>query len=237
MRASNGYRWMYWLAALPTISDLIETGTMPASARSWITEIVIGIVLAALVHQVRKAYAELFRLSVTDPLTGLHNRRAFAETVEEDCARSRRTQQPLTIVCIDLDRFKLVNDRAGHAEGDRILRVLGMAIQDTVRAKVDRGFRLGGDEFAILLPGSSTRAAEIVVDRIRKRCAETDPVWFGTLLHVSAGFVEYLPSETTDAFVQRADAAMYRAKVHRRSASGDAGWQSPEYGAARLSDA
>jgi diguanylate cyclase (GGDEF)-like protein len=218
MKASSDYRWMYLLAALPTISDFIETGALPSTIRSWVTEFAIGIVLAMLVHQVRKAYAELLRLAVTDPLTGLYNRRAFVDELEADCARSRRTHQPLSVVCIDLDFFKLVNDRAGHAEGDRVLKLVGAAIQETVRAKVDRGFRLGGDEFAILLPGSTTTAAEYVLDRIRKRCAESDPMWFNGTLNISAGFVEYSPQETVDAFVQRADAAMYSAKKLRRDA-------------------
>jgi diguanylate cyclase (GGDEF)-like protein len=207
---------MYLLAALPTISDLIETGALPSTVRSWVTEISIGIVVAALVHQVRKAHAELHRLAVTDALTGLHNRRAFVEAVEADCARSRRTRQPLSVICIDLDCFKDVNDRAGHAEGDRVLKLLAAAIQETVR-EVDRGFRLGGDEFAILLPGSSNSAAQVVLDRIRKRCAQSDPTWFQGPVHISAGFVEYLPPETVDSFVRRADAAMYRAKEYRRT--------------------
>jgi diguanylate cyclase (GGDEF)-like protein len=214
---------MYLLATLPTISDLIETGALPTTVRSWVTEITIGIVVAALVHQVRRAHAELHRLAVTDALTGLHNRRAFAEAVEADCARSRRTRQPLSVICIDLDCFKDVNDRAGHAEGDRVLKLLATAIQETVR-EVDRGFRLGGDEFAILLPGSSNQAAQVVLERIRKRCTEKDPLWFNGPLHISAGFVEYLRSESVDAFVRRADAAMYRAKKYRRVARVEADW-------------
>jgi diguanylate cyclase (GGDEF)-like protein len=221
MKASNDYRWMYLLAALPTISDLIETGGLPSTIRAWVTEITMGIVMVLLVHQVRKAYAELLRLAVTDPLSGLHNRRAFVDAIEADCARSRRTHQPLSVVCIDLDCFKHVNDRAGHAEGDRILKLLGVAIQETVRANVDRGFRLGGDEFAILLPGTPTTAVEIVLERIRRRCAEAEPIWFNGPLHISAGFVEYRPPETVDEFVRRADEQMYRAKRHRRVSRGE----------------
>jgi diguanylate cyclase (GGDEF)-like protein len=176
---------MYLLAALPTISDLIETGTWPTTVRSWVTEVTIGIVVAVLVHQVRKAHAALHRLAVTDALTGLHNRRAFVDAVEADCARSRRTRQPLSVICIDLDCFKDVNDRAGHAEGDRVLKLLAAAIQETVR-EVDRGFRLGGDEFAILLPGSTNSAAQVVLNRIRARCADIDPLWFNGPLHISA---------------------------------------------------
>jgi diguanylate cyclase (GGDEF)-like protein len=205
-------RWLYLLASLPVISDLIETGVLPARPRSWITEVTIGVVIAALVHHVRQTHSQLLALTLTDPLTGLGNRRAFIEVVAADCARRRRPSQPLTLVCIDLDNFKQVNDQAGHPAGDRVLQQLGAAIQDTLRAGTDHGFRLGGDEFAMLLPGSSTAAARTVLERVRLHCAAADPLWVESFLKISAGIVEFHPQESAFDFYHRADTAMYESK-------------------------
>jgi diguanylate cyclase (GGDEF)-like protein len=205
-------RWLYLLAVLPAVSEFIETGTLPATPRSWATEIAIGLVIAALVHHIRRVHAQLLELAVTDPLTGLGNRRGFIDTIAADAARSRRAHQPLSLVCIDLDSFKQVNDQVGHLAGDRVLQQLGVAIEDALRARVDHGFRLGGDEFAMLLPGSSAAAARLVLDRVHAHCAAADPLWVDGFLTISAGIVEYQPPESVYDFYHRADAAMYQAK-------------------------
>jgi diguanylate cyclase (GGDEF)-like protein len=205
-------RWLYVLAALPTMTDLIETGALPGSPRAWVTEIVVGLVIAALVGRVRKDHAALLALAGSDPLTGLQNRRAFDHAVEEECARARRTRQPLSLVCIDLDNFKQINDRGGHAAGDEVLLQLAAAIRGAVRSQVDGGFRVGGDEFALLLPGSSAHLAELVVARILQSCQQSDPVWVEGILGISWGVVEYQPPEAAVDFIRRADAAMYQNK-------------------------
>jgi diguanylate cyclase (GGDEF)-like protein len=210
-------RWLYLLTALPIITNLLETGAPPFSLRSWLTEVTAALVIAALVYKVRKSQLALLALAVTDPLTGLRNRRTFMEAVEEDCARSRRLRAPLSLVCIDLDNFKLINDRAGHAHGDRVLQQLAAAIHATVRVHIDRGFRLGGDEFALLLPGTSAAQAEYVLARIHDRCAEADRIWTGGPLRISSGIVEYRTQESAESFVRRSDEAMYRMKRSGKS--------------------
>lgn len=87
--------------------------------------------------------------------TILWNRRAFEEAVADECARAIREDQALSLVYMDVDHFKQVNDREGHAHGNQILGQLGAAIAEAARAHVDRRFRLGGDEFALLLPSST----------------------------------------------------------------------------------
>jgi diguanylate cyclase (GGDEF)-like protein len=212
VRAKGNSRWLYLLVVLPTVSDLLETGAWPATRRSWITEIAIGIVILALVRHLRTVHAQLLALIVTDPLTGLRNRRGFIEAIEAGCARSRRSMEPLSLVCIDLDNFKQINDSAGHGVGDRVLRQVGEAIAAAVRANIDQAFRLGGDEFALLLPGISAADGEQLLERVKNRCWSADPIWGNGVLNISVGIVEYQPPEAAMSLFKRADAAMYQAK-------------------------
>lgn len=212
-----GLRWMYLLALIPVLTDLIETGRLPSAPREFVTEVVVGLVIALLVHKVRREHFAVLALARSDALTGLWNRGAFEETLEDDCVRARRANQPLSLVYIDLDNFKQVNDLAGHGAGDRVLQQLAAAIHHVVRARVDRGFRLGGDEFALLLPGSPAPQAEAVVARIAAHCALSDRVWVGGPLGISAGIAELEPGETSNALVRRADNAMYRKKQTHRA--------------------
>ena len=211
-----GLRWLYVLVGLPVLTDAVETGGLPASPREWVTQIVVGFVIAALVRQVRKEHLAVLQLARSDALTGLWNRRAFEDAIEDECARARRSRHPLSLIYLDLDHFKQINDRNGHEQGDRVLQQLAAAIAQSVRARVDRGFRIGGDEFAVVLPGSQLAQAETVVARIREHCARSNPIWIGGPLGISAGIVELDAQETVVAFVQRADAAMYREKSLRR---------------------
>lgn len=214
-----GLRWLYLLVPLPTVTDIIETGRLPVTPREWVTEIAVGIVIAALVYRVRQQHAAALGLARRDALTGLGNRRAFDDVLHDECARARRLRLPLCLVCIDLDHFKLVNDRAGHDAGDRVLRQLAEAIGRVVRAGVDRGFRLGGDEFAVLLPSTRLTQADAVLERIKAQCADCDALWRDGPLGLSAGVVEFDGQESSIDFVIRADAAMYDIKrAHRRAA-------------------
>ena len=103
-----------------------------------------------------------------DSLTGLHNRRAFEETLTVEVARARRLELPLTVAMLDIEHFKEVNDRWGHAEGDRCLREVAAALSDNVR-QPDLTFRWGGDEFALILTGTAAADAEPVGDRLCER--------------------------------------------------------------------
>lgn len=211
-----GLRWLYALVATPVLTDIVETGGWPRSPREWFTELVAGLVIAALVRQVRNEHLAALALSRTDALTGLGNRRAFADALEGECARARRSQQRLSLVCIDLDRFKEVNDRLGHEAGDRVLQQLAAAIGGTIRARIDQGFRLGGDEFALLLPGSDAAAAAAVVTRIREHCIRLGGAWADGPLDISSGIVEFDGREDADMLIRRADEAMYLHKARRR---------------------
>jgi diguanylate cyclase (GGDEF)-like protein len=184
----------------------------------WITEVCVGLVIALLVRKVRGKHLEVLALARVDALTGLWNRRAFEAAIEDDCARARRSRLPLSLVYIDLDNFKQVNDRAGHDVGDLVLQQLAAAIRHVVRARVDRGFRLGGDEFALLLPGSGPEEAAAVVARLSEHCARLDAVWSDGALAISAGVVALEARESASDFARRADEAMYRKKRSRAGA-------------------
>ena len=167
----------------------------------------ITVLLASL-----KAHMEFEqRMARTDDLTGLMNRRAFAEAAGTVLRLAARHDQPLALACIDLDDFKAVNDASGHAEGDRVLRAVAAVMAGYFRS-ADLVGRLGGDEFAVLLP--QTRAADAAhrFQELRRRLvteAEARDWPIGFSIGVSS-FAH--PPGSLDECMQRADALMYRAK-------------------------
>ncbi len=212
--------WLYALVAVPLVTDWIENGSLPTSPRGWLTEVCGGVVIAALVARVRFDQRALESLARTDGLTGLFNRRSFEAALEVECARARRSHEPLSVVYLDIDRFKAINDRFGHAAGDQVLRQLAVAIDSTIRARVDGGFRLGGDEFALLLPSSTPAQATAVVERIRSFCAVHDPRWAVGAFQFSAGIVAFDGAESAQALLTRGDRAMYVDKSARQPSRG-----------------
>lgn len=153
-------------------------------------------------------------LSLTDELTGLPNRRAFLRRLEDEVARVQRYGFPLSLALIDLDKFKEVNDKYGHAGGDEVLRVYARNVLSIFRHH-DLVARYGGEEFAVLLPNTDNEGAVRALTKVKKRAAETRWQYDGTVLPIptfSAGLALYKPGETSTAFVDRADKALYRAK-------------------------
>jgi diguanylate cyclase (GGDEF)-like protein len=147
--------------------------------------------------------------SVTDPLTGLYNRYHFDATMSREIARCRRYNVPLSLLLVDLDRLKLMNDRWGHHAGDQALGRVAVAIQKSLRG-TDIAARLGGDEFAIILPDTDATAGLIVATRIRRNLVENA----SSMVTISGGLVE-LPREvdvSTAQLMLVADHALYAAK-------------------------
>ncbi|HEX4234378.1 MAG TPA: GGDEF domain-containing protein [Caldimonas sp.] len=211
--------WLYALVPLPLVTDWIENGEPPNSPRGWVTEILGGLVILLLVARVRRDHRALEVMSRSDALTGLLNRRAFAAAIEVECARARRSREPLCVAYLDIDNFKAINDRFGHAAGDQVLRQFAMAVGQTVRVHLDGAFRLGGDEFTLLLAATSAEQAEVVVDRIRSFCAVHDSRWAVGAFEFSAGIVVFDPAESTQELMTRGDALMYRQKQMHRSST------------------
>jgi diguanylate cyclase (GGDEF)-like protein len=152
-----------------------------------------------------------------DGLTGLFNRRYFDRRLREETAHAKRHKRPFSLVLLDLDHFKLVNDTYGHEDGDRVLRHIAEVAQAQLRED-DVACRYGGEEFILLLRGTTGMAARVVANRLRANLAAR-PISLGPadeLRHItfSAGVAaaDERNSYNTDDIVSRADAALYRAK-------------------------
>lgn len=159
----------------------------------------------------KKTLARERMLATTDTVTGLYNSRFFSEEAEREMERSRRFGHPLSMVFIDCDNFKRINDTYGHHAGDRLIRLVADELAVSVRS-IDMVSRLGGDEFAILLPETDGRTAKkhfgYIRDRLRKRMDENE--WNVTF---SIGIATFLtPPDSVDEMIKRADALMYMVK-------------------------
>lgn len=147
-----------------------------------------------------------------DPLTGLANRRAFDERLEEELERSQRAGTTLSVIMSDLDGFKTLNDRGGHAVGDQLLRELAAAWRRQIRGGGDVLARLGGDEFAVLSPGADA----LGVHRLTKRLGEALPGG----VSASFGVASWDGKEKGSDLLRRADQAMYQSKLRKRGGLG-----------------
>ncbi|MGE0714602.1 MAG: diguanylate cyclase [Alphaproteobacteria bacterium] len=157
---------------------------------------------------------ELRRLATTDSLTGAATRRFFAAEVAREVERARRHGRPLSCLAIDVDHFKKVNDRYGHAAGDRVLQACVTLCRARLRA-VDLLGRMGGEEFAVALPETPPAAALVVAERLRAAIQDTPVDNPGEPIRVTAsiGVATLAPGETSfDQVLARADKALYAAK-------------------------
>jgi diguanylate cyclase (GGDEF)-like protein len=174
--------------------------------------------LDSINEKLRLKNEELGRLSVTDALTGLSNRRHLMELLDQEARRSRRMKRPFGILVVDVDHFKRFNDRYGHLAGDRILTKLATLLKRTMR-EIDSAARYGGEEFVVLLPETDLAGAVQAGERIRTRLArETISVGEDEVtVTVSIGAAEFpTDGEVADAVLSNADAALYEAKRQGR---------------------
>ncbi len=204
--------WLYLIAFTPIATAFLENGSWPSTPRNAFTEIAAALVLVGLVRYVRLRYHEALTAACNDPLTGLLNRRVFDDSFVDECVRARRTNQPLSLVYLDVDGFKQINDRCGHEAGDRALKIVAEAIGQSIRLQVDRGFRIGGDEFALLLVGSDVVQAEQVIARVCRLAAQRAEEEALMPLVLSAGTARLEVWESAFDLRRRADLAMYRQK-------------------------
>lgn len=171
--------------------------------------------LMTLVHPLRNAlqYLDVLNASITDPLTGVGNRAGLDEALEREIALARRYEQPLSLLMIDIDRFKSINDAHGHGAGDVVLRDTVERFSEVHRS-TDMCFRYGGEEFVILLNRTDQHGAVTIADRIRSRVADTPFRYSRQQLQVtvSVGISEYGPADSRDTLFTRADKALYEIK-------------------------
>jgi diguanylate cyclase (GGDEF)-like protein len=161
--------------------------------------------------------------AVTDPLTGLYNRRLFSETFEKELNRSRRYGSPLGLVVLDLHRFKEVNDKHGHPRGDEVLRAAAATLKKALRTS-DSAFRIGGDEFALLLPQTDAEQALALSRRVETVFAETLlPLQLSVGVSMDHGVATFpQDGEQADQLIRVADERLYRLKHanHGKTANG-----------------
>jgi len=208
-------------AALSTVIWMVAESVFQHLATSaWVAAWNTGMrfavfaVVAWLVGSLARAHAHESALARTDPLTGLANRRVFAEHLERALAQTSRIGRPSTVAILDLDDFKNVNDRRGHAEGDRVLQLVARAIAGNVRGG-DLVTRFGGDEFAVLMPNTDADVAVVVLERllrgIRDACAP-----FAAVGATAGAVTAWWPPERPETLLGVADQQLYRAKQEAR---------------------
>lgn len=167
----------------------------------------------------RRAFAleqQLMREARTDALTGLLNRRALEEFAQLELKRGDRFATPLSAILCDIDHFKSINDRDGHAAGDRVIRAVGERLRAELR-ETDAFGRWGGEEFIAILPDTPAAAAQVLAERMRA-AIEAGPVGDGgPRVTVSLGVAQRAPGGEWDLLVKAADEALYRAKAQGRN--------------------
>ena len=163
-----------------------------------------------LILENRRLFEEVQRLAVTDPLTELYNRHKLQDTLAIEIERAHRYQRPLSIIMVDVDELKVINDSFGHKAGDEALRCVGTAIQRSVR-KVDLATRYGGDEFVLVLPEADCKEATAVAERIAHEIdvANFEPGTLAVSLGVAQWSAEF---KSIESFIDVVDNAMYKAK-------------------------
>jgi diguanylate cyclase (GGDEF)-like protein len=193
---------------------------------AWVQTIVLAVAVGTQVkalrgqqEQLAERTRELSLLSQLDPLTGLGNRRAYDVSVPAEIERCRRRGRTASLLVLDIDHFKRVNDTFGHVHGDAVIRALGMAIANSIRSS-DFAFRYGGEEFVVLLPGLENEMALAIGRRIMHEFSEGGPPapdGSRPRMTVSVGLAQLAPNDDAATLFERADAAMYRAKQNGRA--------------------
>ena len=158
------------------------------------------------------------RLARTDPLTGLSNRRALLEALHVEIAHARRHDVPLSFALLDVDHFKSINDTYGHAAGDQVLAAIGALLRRELRIP-DVPARWGGEEFVIVLKHTDGEEGILAAERIRKAVENLELRVSGKKISitVSIGISQFVASDSAETIVERADRAMYRAKMAGRN--------------------
>jgi diguanylate cyclase (GGDEF)-like protein len=170
-----------------------------------------------VLHQLRVRLASEEILARTDGLTHIANRRAFIEAAQHELERARRNAHPLTLVYLDIDDFKDVNDQLGHTEGDALLVIVARTLRVGTRA-IDAVARLGGDEFGLLLPETDEPMAAALLARVQASLGEA-MVRHGWKVRFSTGAAVFeTPATSVDEMMARADELMYAAKREEKGA-------------------
>ena len=201
-----------------TVTDLVQTllaETRDIRARNSRVEEQLE-ANTRLMQTMKRSLAEARRESATDWLTGLINRRSMDEALRVEADQAAAEGTPFSLVLLDIDHFKSINDRWGHAVGDDVIKLVGNTLNRHIR-RADLAARYGGEEFAVLMPGVAIEAAAEVAERIRQTLAEYKFVLRSSgkpieRITLSAGVAAYVSGEPVAHLLERSDAALYAAK-------------------------
>jgi diguanylate cyclase (GGDEF)-like protein len=206
------------MASIPWLAELYEQGGWPRQARGFTTEVTVsGLTLLMgwwIITLIRREQrytirhlAELERLTLTDPLTGLGNRRALERDLPRALRLSERIDVPMALLYMDIDHFKQINDLNGHAVGDDTLRLLGAVLRSCSRAGTDVAYRVGGDEFVMTLV-TDRDGAEVVAHRAAQDFFQRSP----RHSNISFGVVVWDGKASASVLLDQADSRMYQSR-------------------------
>ncbi|MBU5637692.1 diguanylate cyclase [Geomonas sp. Red69] len=242
MPRMDGYKFLQLVASRPDLQGLpiimltgkqdfnskikgLEQGasdylTKPFDAGELVARVKVQLKIKSLQDELKKANEQLKRLTNVDHLTGLFNRRYLAEVLEAEFFRARRNRENLSLVIVDIDFFKQVNDTYGHQNGDIVLASVANVVQQQMRA-YDSAARYGGEEFVVVYPGTSLEGGVVAADRLRQAVLDFTfpPPLQDLTVTISAGVSTY-PSphvDNIDSLFRQADEALYRAKQNGRN--------------------
>ncbi len=219
---SGGLLWLGFTAWFEPEAILPTSGASDAPGPALLAfyAVTIASSFAFILMHKERSDRETYELATTDSLTGVYNRRTFKELAEPQLSRSRRGQLPVSLLMLDLDHFKRINDTYGHLAGDDVLKAFAVLVRNCLR-KEDLLARYGGEEFVVLLPGAAPAAAAILAERIREEVAARPFDANGHLVRVTVS--QGVASEAGDtlpsleAMLGRADEALYAAKNQGRN--------------------
>jgi diguanylate cyclase (GGDEF)-like protein/PAS domain S-box-containing protein len=212
--ADGNYRW-FLERILPRLDSEDCLAGFIASATD-ITEIKQAEALLTetnkhLEEEVARRTEQLEQLMLTDPLTGIGNRRLLMKKLAEEVTRAHRYRRPLTVCFFDIDHFKAVNDDFGHAVGDAALAGVASVLKNCLRS-CDLVGRFGGEEFVVLMPETDAAIGIQVADRLRQEIETTTFAEVPRSITVSAGLAELVRKESAESIIERSDRALYQAK-------------------------
>ena len=226
LRLLTVWSWWFWILALITLAvvawhvgardRMLIGGVLAFAAIAFYQQFTVDRMrrefAAQLIGDLNRRTEFLEELSMIDPLTGLFNRRFLDKRLPYEIARAERQDSPLTVMMIDLNDFKEINDSFGHPAGDAALQEFASAIRSAIR-NADLPVRFGGDEFVLVLPDCDLAQTNYPAQRL-ERCKVTLQ-GSEVILHFSMGCAQRLPNESPESLLARADAALYESKRTR----------------------
>jgi diguanylate cyclase (GGDEF)-like protein len=201
-----------WLVATAAVYRFLSVSITIRFGVSLFLTIVIVDIIQNIIRQLQRRLVEQ---AITDPLTGAFNRRHMETRLSEALESARRRNAPASVLIIDIDHFKRINDAHGHKAGDKVLKSLVRVVRSRAR-KVDHLFRMGGEEFVLLLPDTTEDDAMAVAEDLRQAIAQSS-LLDGTPVTVSIGVGSIHPDDSAESWIKDTDAAMYAAKEAGRN--------------------